>query len=444
MNVETVNDMVAQSLGNQQFLNELAGKKPNVFMRMYNWIKNVLFDGQNTGKTFNERRTDNKYLQELKNKFEIAYNTAYKNSERIQYALKGKDERGYPIYESDLIQEITNKEKIKNLQQQMKLLKEKPLFFNVNGQKIKAYFDDYGVQKTTYGTRNGEKAETKKGFSAKESLATDLYTIVNNSKFVGETDEISNISNTPSKNKAHKDVTKWYTFENKINYNGEIYTVLTTVRKKADGNYGYSIKFYENKKNNSVQAYSLKNFRDNTHSSYIDSIPSSDSTVNNQYMQNNEKNSQGLENSSSFSLQERIKQLENKLSQTDEKITLTNLNGEYVSQKSISKNGNVMTIKYTNDINEAVTGKKTIKKVLEKAKERNIELAENTIDKKIKLSEFERQNIENEIDALKQGYNSYYEYRKIQEDKNIKKTKSDVEEIINSKSYLLSKNENII
>ena len=161
-------------------------------------------------------------------------------------------------------------------------------------------------------------------------------------------------------------------------------------------------------------------------------------------MQNNEKNSQGLENSSSFSLQERIKQLENKLSQTDEKITLTNLNGEYVSQKSISKNGNVMTIKYTNDINEAVTGKKTIKKVLEKAKERNIELAENTIDKKIKLSEFERQNIENEIDALKQGYNSYYEYRKIQEDKNIKKTKSDVEEIINSKSYLLSKNENII
>lgn len=314
MNVETVNDMVAQSLGNQQFLNELAGNKPNVFMKMYNWVKNVLFDGQNTGKTFNERRTENKYLQELKKKFEIAYNTAYKNSERIQYALKGKDERGYPIYESDLIQEITNKEKIKNLQQQMKLLKEKPLFFNVNGQKIKAYFDDYGVQKTTYGTRNGEKAETKKGFSAKESLATDLYTIVNNSKFVGETDEISNISNTPSKNKAHKDVTKWYTFENKINYNGEIYTVLTTVRKKADGNYGYSIKFYENKKNNSVQAYSLKNFRDNTHSSYIDSIPSSDSTVNNQYMQNNEKNSQGLENSSSFSLPENInlkkKQLE--------------------------------------------------------------------------------------------------------------------------------------
>ena len=87
MNVETVNDMVAQALGNQQFLNELAGNKPNVFIRMYNWVKNVLFDGQNTGKTFNERRTDNKYLQELKKKFESAYNTAYNAESKTSYHI---------------------------------------------------------------------------------------------------------------------------------------------------------------------------------------------------------------------------------------------------------------------------------------------------------------------------------------------------------------------
>lgn len=93
MNVETVNDMVAQSLGNQQFLNELAGNKPNVFMKMYNWVKNVLFDGQNTGKTFNERRTDNKYLQELKKKFEIAYNTVYNNSNMQEnYSIDGQSD----------------------------------------------------------------------------------------------------------------------------------------------------------------------------------------------------------------------------------------------------------------------------------------------------------------------------------------------------------------
>ena len=43
------------------------------------------------------------------------------------------------------------------------------------------------------------------------------------------------------------------------------------------------------------------------------SIPSSDGTVNNQYMQNNEKNSQGLENSSSFSLSENINLKEKQL-----------------------------------------------------------------------------------------------------------------------------------
>lgn len=80
IDVEATNDMVARALGNQEFLNELAGQKPNVFMKIYNWFKNVLFDGNKTGKTFNERRSDNKFLQELKNKFEKAYNTAYKGN----------------------------------------------------------------------------------------------------------------------------------------------------------------------------------------------------------------------------------------------------------------------------------------------------------------------------------------------------------------------------
>lgn len=90
MEVETVNDMTAQALGNQQFLNELAGKKPNVFMRMYNWVKNVLFDGQKTGKSFSKRRTDNKYLNELKKKFETAYNTVYKGKGETKYSIAGQ------------------------------------------------------------------------------------------------------------------------------------------------------------------------------------------------------------------------------------------------------------------------------------------------------------------------------------------------------------------
>lgn len=91
MEAETTNDMIAQALGNQEFLNELAGQKPTVFMRIYDWFKNVLFDGRSTGKTFSERRADNKFLQELKKKFEIAYNTAYKGvaSEQTDFSIGG-------------------------------------------------------------------------------------------------------------------------------------------------------------------------------------------------------------------------------------------------------------------------------------------------------------------------------------------------------------------
>ena len=91
MEAETTNDMIAQALGNQEFLNELAGQKPTVFMRIYDWFKNVLFDGRSTGKTFSERRADNKFLQELKKKFEIAYNTAYQGvtTEQTDFSIGG-------------------------------------------------------------------------------------------------------------------------------------------------------------------------------------------------------------------------------------------------------------------------------------------------------------------------------------------------------------------
>lgn len=48
-------------------------------------------------------------------------------------------------------------------------------------------------------------------------------------------------------------------------------------------------KILSKEKSNPVQAYSSKNFHDNTHSSYIDSILSSAGTVNNQIMRNNRK-----------------------------------------------------------------------------------------------------------------------------------------------------------
>lgn len=70
---ETTNDMLAKALGNQEFIQELVVKKPNIAQRIYNWVTQVLMDSQATGKSFNQRRAEYKYLQQLKKKFEAAY-----------------------------------------------------------------------------------------------------------------------------------------------------------------------------------------------------------------------------------------------------------------------------------------------------------------------------------------------------------------------------------
>lgn len=83
----------------------------------------------------------------------------------------------------------------------------------------------------------------------KANLSKDLYTIINNSELIGEKDEPSNIFDVEPKNDAYKDVRKWHTFKNIINFNGELYNVLTKVREKDNGNFAYSVKFLKIKNN---------------------------------------------------------------------------------------------------------------------------------------------------------------------------------------------------
>lgn len=88
LNDEATNDIVAQAIGNQDFLNTLAQEQPNVFVRAYNWVKNVLLDGKKTGLTFEER----KFLNELQNKFRVAYEQTFSRNEIIQpsYSIGGQ------------------------------------------------------------------------------------------------------------------------------------------------------------------------------------------------------------------------------------------------------------------------------------------------------------------------------------------------------------------
>ena len=73
MDIETTNDILGKAIGNQEFLSSLAKEKPSLFERIYEYIKNVLFDGNKTGRTLKERQQLNK-IQSMFNK---AMNEAY-------------------------------------------------------------------------------------------------------------------------------------------------------------------------------------------------------------------------------------------------------------------------------------------------------------------------------------------------------------------------------
>ena len=284
MDVETVNDMVTKALGNQQFLNELAGNKPNVFMRMYNWVKNVLFDGQNTGKTFNERRTDNKYLQELKRKFETAYKQSYSVSQSKQYSIQ-TDTDGNKYVKVDTDQGIFEG---KTLKEQKEIARK----------YILEKFREKGVMKDNQNI-NVTKRTAKEYTYPKNILNKEIAS--NKMKASTELDNILNISKYKysKQDDGRHPFAKagWEYYETVFQVGDKTYTGLLNVANDGNKKMLYDItNIKEMSSNNSIKTASSAN------PSLKYSIPSSDGTVNNQYMQNSGKNSQGLENSSSFSL----------------------------------------------------------------------------------------------------------------------------------------------
>lgn len=73
INDEMTNDILGEVLGNQEFLDSLAQEQPNLFQKVWNWIKNVLIDNTNGRLSFNERRLLNKYEQGFRNAYQKAF-----------------------------------------------------------------------------------------------------------------------------------------------------------------------------------------------------------------------------------------------------------------------------------------------------------------------------------------------------------------------------------
>lgn len=291
MDMETVNDMTAQALGNQEFLNELAGKKPNVFMRMYNWIKNVAFDGQKTSRTFNERRADNKYLNDLKKKFETAYNTAYKGNASQNYSV-GYDINNHPfvVIEEDILDNVPEDKWIKVVKETFKNKFPNGIdmdFFNIgiNAKSRNEYVN------SEY-TKDIKKNENEK-YKDKLRMANNIDEIVQNAY------------NVQNENLKHKRKDSFGSFNRsnidvKIGNNDYTIDVVTGINKN-NNEILYDI--VNIKKKTSPIRFSTNVDSKNGTSSINNSIPSSNSTVNNQYMQNTENNAENS-NKSSFSLPE--------------------------------------------------------------------------------------------------------------------------------------------
>lgn len=261
MEAETTNDMIAQALGNQEFLNELAGQKPTVFMKIYDWFKNVLFDGRSTGKTFSERRADNKFLQELKKKFETAYNTAYRGSQANQYSIQTRTD-GTKYIKVDTDQDIFNNVEPKEYNKIAKMYIEDYLLGQTNlAQNDVATIDKTASRKYT---NPGKKQQN---FAEKMQLTPELKNVLRIAKFEGR--------GLPTKNDSKYKNWEYYTVNFELG--GKMFE--GTINIGIDSNQNKH--FYEINKIREVSDISGTSLNRSETSLVKNSIPSQSQSVNN-------------------------------------------------------------------------------------------------------------------------------------------------------------------
>jgi len=272
-----------------------------------------------------------------------------REQEQARLSLKGRDNHGRSVYESDFPTGTSNKDKIKALEQALIDTQRSPLIFRINGRKISAYFDDTGVQKTTYGTQSDRNPESRKGFNAKRDLAKDLRSIIQNSKYVGNNVDDSIAYGAKAKNAAHKDVLQWYTFKNQIVYDETTFTVLTTVREKTNGSYAYSVKFFEQNKKSFQPGVQTTSPTVNTLKALsTNNIPQTSNNNNSKNLSGNNSQAQQRNSSSASTTQGKFSR---KINYKDDKgNTLSDGQQEYFKDSKVrDDNGALMVVYHQTD-----------------------------------------------------------------------------------------------
>lgn len=302
---EVLADISGQLFGNQEFINNLSLKEPNIFKRLYNKI--VELANKITGNS-----KESLFIKDLKNKWETAYrNTtneqAINNLKNDTKSSKGKLISGEDVIVSDDINGTHPSKQIaeQNLKSMLGikyLNSSNNTEISIENKDIKKYLND--------GYNNQKNTRLKKRISGN----------------YGEILEIAKIDTSKSKQnyKGTNRGKQGFDYYNATlaypikNVSGEIidykyYEARLVVRKDNNNNFAYDLDNFKEKKGVVLDKTSLSIMADKSaHDSFIeDNISQSNENVNSNTsstkysMQNNENNTQGLDNSS-FSLEQRV------------------------------------------------------------------------------------------------------------------------------------------
>lgn len=246
--------MLGKALGNQEFLNTLAKEKPSLFEKVFNYVKNVLFDGQKTGKTLKERQQLNKIQSMFGKAMNEAYTIQTKDSKTKFSIQENSDGSKYVKIDTDQdIFEGKTKKEQNNIARQYILDK-----FRESGLIVA---DDYvNVNRRSankYTTPNPKLTNESKNVKIKAS--TELDNLLAISKF-------KNSLPDDGRHSFAKD--GWDYYETIFKVKDDYFTGLINIGKNGDNKYFYDI--------TDIKKTTLSNRSDNT-----DARLSESSSVNN-------------------------------------------------------------------------------------------------------------------------------------------------------------------
>jgi len=120
-----------------------------------------------------------------------------------------------------------------------------------NGHAYYATFDKVDVKKNIYGDTKSDD----KGRDAKINAGADgdIFELVENAQYDGSKPEKG------KKNKAHNGVGYWDYFIKKVQINGTVFDLVANVRKKASGEFVYSLQLNEDKNTKAAPPETLRN-----------------------------------------------------------------------------------------------------------------------------------------------------------------------------------------